>query len=240
MQKEGGIKGFYQGYDSAIMRQAVYTTARFGLFLNISDHLKQKNNGANLSFGQKGIASLTAGGVASFIGNPCDLILIRMQADSTLPAEQRRNYKSFFDAAKRIPSEEGITSLWKGGVPTVTRAMALNFGMFSTYEEAKERFGKMMSNKTASWGLATILAGALAATYSLPFDNAKTKMQKMKADPKTGLMPYKNIFDCMGKTVGEVGVTGLWVGLPTYITRIAPHVMISLTVSEYLKKAFFG
>lgn len=189
-----------------------------------------------MSFGQKGIASLTAGGIASFIGNPCDLILIRMQADSTLPADQRRGYKSFADAARRIPAEEGITSLWKGGVPTMTRAMALNFGMFSTYEEAKERLGAAMpNNKTFAWGAATILAGALAATYSLPFDNAKTKMQKMKAGPD-GKMPYKNIFDCMAKEVKTNGVTGLWVGLPTYITRIAPHVMISLSVSEQLKK----
>ena len=182
------------------MRQAVYTTARFGLFLNISDYLKRKNNGENLSFGQKGIASLTAGGVASFIGTPADLILIRMQSDTTLPVDQRRNYKSFFDAARRIPAEEGVTSLWSGGVPTITRAMALNFGMFSTYEEAKERLGAAMpQHKTAAWGLATILAGAAAATLSLPFDNAKTKMQKMKPGPD-GVMPYKNIFDCMAKS----------------------------------------
>lgn len=75
----------------------------------------------------------------------------------------------------------------------------------------------------------------MAATLSLPFDNAKTKMQKMKAGPD-GKMPFKNIFDCMGKTVTQSGLMGLWVGLPTYIVRIAPHVMISLTVSEQLKK----
>lgn len=122
---------------------------------------------------------MTAGGIASFVGNPCDLILIRMQADAMLPEAEKRGYKSFADAAKRIPAEEGITSLWKGGVPTITRAMALNFGMFSTYEEAKERFtAAMPNNKTAAWAGATVLAGALAATYSLPFDNAKTKMQK--------------------------------------------------------------
>jgi hypothetical protein len=38
--KEGGIKGFYKGIDSALMRQAVYTTARFGIFLNYTDYLK--------------------------------------------------------------------------------------------------------------------------------------------------------------------------------------------------------
>jgi solute carrier family 25 oxoglutarate transporter 11 len=159
------------------MRQAIYTTARFGIFLTLSDYLRKKNGGENLSFMQKGAASLTAGGIGSCIGNPADLILIRMQADSTLPVDQRRNYKSFFDAARRIPAEEGITALWKGGVPTVTRAMALNFGMFTTYEECKERFSAAMpNNKSLAWLLATVSAGAMAATLSLPFDNAKTKM----------------------------------------------------------------
>lgn len=39
--KEGGLKGFYRGIDSALMRQAVYTTSRFGLFLNLSDYFKR-------------------------------------------------------------------------------------------------------------------------------------------------------------------------------------------------------
>jgi solute carrier family 25 oxoglutarate transporter 11 len=32
------------------MRQAFYTTARFGIFLNMQDYLKRKNGGSNLSF----------------------------------------------------------------------------------------------------------------------------------------------------------------------------------------------
>lgn len=38
---DSGMKGFYRGIDSALMRQAVYTTARFGIFLNLSDYMKQ-------------------------------------------------------------------------------------------------------------------------------------------------------------------------------------------------------
>lgn len=114
--------------------------------------------------------------------------------------------------------------------------MALNFGMFSTYEEAKERFGAAMPNhQSLAWGMATVSAGAMAATLSLPFDNAKTKMQKMRAGPD-GKMPYANIFDCMRQTVAKSGVPGLWVGLPTYIIRISPHCIISLTVADALRK----
>lgn len=36
------------------------------------------------------------------MGSPADLSLIRMQADTTLPPEQRRNYKGAFDALTRI------------------------------------------------------------------------------------------------------------------------------------------
>jgi solute carrier family 25 oxoglutarate transporter 11 len=179
---------------------------------------------------------LIAGGLGALVGTPADLILIRMQADSTLPVDQRRNYTSVFNAIKRIPAEEGIINLWKGGVPTVTRAMALNLGMFTTYEESKTRLTAAMPNNVgAAWFLSATFAGAVAATMSLPFDNAKTKLQKMKANSE-GVMPYKNIFDAMGKTLAGEGPKGLWVGLPTYVLRIAPHVMITMIVAEKFKK----
>ena len=57
----------------------------------------------------------------------------------------------------------------------------------------------------------------------------------MKPDAE-GKLPYKNIFDAMGKTVTQDGPAGLWVGLPTFIMRIAPHVIITMLCSEKLKK----
>lgn len=47
---------------------------------------------------------------------------------------------------------------------------------------------------------ASLISGFLSSFVSLPFDNAKTKMQKMKKNPD-GTFPYKNIFDTMSKTV---------------------------------------
>jgi solute carrier family 25 (mitochondrial oxoglutarate transporter), member 11 len=71
---------------------------------------------------------MAAGGIGATVGNPTDLILIRMQADSLLPEAKRRNYSSFFNAAKRIPAEEGLLALWTGTQPTIARAMAVNVG----------------------------------------------------------------------------------------------------------------
>lgn len=238
MLKETGVRSFYRGLDSALMRQIIYTTARFGIFFNLVDYVKYGQGGQNLTFAQKGGCSLIAGGLGSFIGTPADLILVRMQADGSLPAEQRRNYTSFFNAAKRIPAEEGVTSLWKGGVPTITRAMALNFAMFTTYEEAKEKLSALMPNQlNLAWFMASVMSGVAASCLSLPFDNAKTKLQSQKPLPD-GSLQYKNIFHALALTAKQGGVAGLWVGLPTYVFRICPHAMISLVAAEQLKKRF--
>jgi solute carrier family 25 oxoglutarate transporter 11 len=62
-----------------------------------------------------------------------------MQADSTLPPAERRNYTGVGNALTRIIREEGVTSLWRGAVPTMSRAISLNVAMMVSYEEAKER-----------------------------------------------------------------------------------------------------
>lgn len=35
--------------------------------------------------------------------------------------------------------EEGLLILWRGSLPTVVRAMAMNVGQLTTYDEIKER-----------------------------------------------------------------------------------------------------
>jgi len=87
IHSEGGALGFYKGIDSAILRQCVYGTARLGIYFNLSQKLKEKNGGANLTTMQKASSAMFAGALGSFIGNPCDLALVRLQADATLPPD---------------------------------------------------------------------------------------------------------------------------------------------------------
>ena len=47
---------------------------------------------------------------------------------------------------------------------------------------------------------ASAISGISASVASLPLDNAKTKLQKMTKNVD-GSLPYKNIFDAMGKVV---------------------------------------
>lgn len=195
--------------------------------------MKKKNGGANLSVGQKAGAAMFAGALGSFVGNPCDLALVRIQSDATLPVDQRRNYKHVGDAFMSIVKNEGVTSLWKGALPTMIRASALNTCMFVTNDTAVEVATAAMGETT---GKNTILIGAACISSiatsvgSLPFDNIKTKIQKQKAGPD-GVLPYKGIPDCFAKTAAREGLLGFWSGLPAYYMRLGPQTIIILLVS---------
>jgi len=238
LMAEGGPMAFYRGLDSAILRQVVYGTMRLGLFYNISEYQKQQNGGKNPSALQKAGASIVAGGIGSFVGTPADLCLVRMQADTTLPEAERRNYTGVGNALTRIVAEEGVTGLWAGAVPTITRAIALNVAMMVSYETVKEQLAEKTGKPANSWGVqiqASMVSAVCTAVGSLPFDNIKTKMQKQKPNAE-GVMPYKNMADCFAKSVAREGVTGLWAGLPTYYFRVGPHAIITLLSLEVYKK----
>ena len=138
----------------------------------------------------------------------------------------------------RITKEEGVTSLWKGALPTMTRAMALNTFMFVTYDTAVEVARASMGQGTSETAIqigASCLASVATSFGSLPFDNIKTKIQKQKAGPD-GVLPYKGIPDCFKKTVAKEGISGLWSGLPAYYMRLGPQTVIILLVAPQYRK----
>lgn len=51
-------------------------------------------------------------------------------------------------------------------------------------------------------------------------------------------MLYRGIFDCFRKSIANEGVLGLWVGLSTYYSRVAPHAMITLLTQDFFHDIF--
>ena len=84
------------------------------------------------------LCGLTAGAIGASVASPANLVLIRMQPDATLPTCQRRNYKNAFHALSRFATNEGVLGLCKGVGPTVVRAMSLNVGTFTSYNQSAE------------------------------------------------------------------------------------------------------
>ncbi|CAL4965924.1 unnamed protein product [Urochloa decumbens] len=231
-----GIGSFYKGLSAGLLRQATYTTARFGSFRVLTNKALEANEGKPLPLVQKAFIGLTAGAVGASVGSPSDLALIRMQADSTLPAAQRRNYKNAFHALYRIVADEGVLALWKGAGPTVVRAMSLNMGMLASYDHSVELF----RDKFGAGELSTVLgasavSGFFASACSLPFDYVKTQIQKMQPDAN-GKYSYTGSLDCIMKTLKSGGPFKFYTGFPVYCVRIAPHVMLTWIFLNQIQK----
>ncbi|KAJ5759333.1 hypothetical protein N7520_006489 [Penicillium odoratum] len=233
----GKVLDLYTGLSAGLLRQAVYTTARLGLFDTFMQTLNAKADSANtkVTFAERAAAGLSAGGIAAMIGNPADLALVRMQSDGLKPVAARANYRSVFDALARIPKSEGIGALWAGALPTVIRAMALNMGQLTFFAESKAQL-KQHTNLSAQnqTFAASAIAGFFASFLSLPFDFIKTRLQKQQKDPKTGQVPYRGVMDCARKVIAEEGWMRFYRGFGTYYVRIAPHAMVTLIVADYL------
>ncbi len=232
--KTKGIKGYYTGLDSALMRQFCFASVRIGLFFNFVD-LVQKKLGRNLSFGEKALASATVGAFGAFIVNPFDVVMVRSWADVKRPPNERRNYKNIFNGLARITREEGIKTLWRASTPNIIRAIGLNIGMMTPYQELKERLKPYFGDTFPNHAISSIVAGLFATLLSLPFDNVKVKLVNMKPDAN-GKMPYKGIMDCAMKSVGREGIFRLWAGLVPVAANLGPHSIIALLASEAIRK----
>jgi solute carrier family 25 (mitochondrial oxoglutarate transporter), member 11 len=233
----GKVLDLYTGLSAGLLRQAVYTTARLGIFDTFMTAAKSRaeDQGRNVSFGERALSGLTAGGLAAMVGNPADLALIRMQSDGLKPVESRANYRSVIDALSRISKSEGVAALWAGATPTVVRAMALNLGQLAFFSESKSQLKAhtTLTPQTQTFA-ASAIAGFFASFLSLPFDFVKTRLQKQQKNPQTGELPYKGLLHCARKVVQEEGWLRFYRGFGTYYVRIAPHAMVTLIVADYL------
>merc|ERR1711972_233833 len=195
-----------------------------------------KKPGKPLSFVENAGCALSAGGLAALLGNPADLALIRMQADSMKPVAERAGYTGVVTTMGMILKADGPGGLMAGAGPTMTRAMALNFGMLAFNASSKDLLKNQGVTGAPQVFGASAIAGFFASFFSLPFDFVKTMMQKQKPDPVTGELQFKSAIDCAMKTLSQGGPLRFYAGFPTYYVRIAPHAMITLIAQDAVKK----
>lgn len=128
-----GIPSLWTGLSASILRQSTYSTARFGLYTILSQRLRERNGGNPVSSWTTIGAAAVAGGLAGVIGNPAEVILVRMCADGAKPVGERMNYPDAVRGLVRIAREEGIGTFGRGLAPTVIRSVLMNVGQIAPY-----------------------------------------------------------------------------------------------------------
>eukprot|EP00756_Hemistasia_phaeocysticola_P025718 Hpha_TRINITY_DN16018_c4_g3::TRINITY_DN16018_c4_g3_i1::g.118216::m.118216/K15104/SLC25A11, OGC; solute carrier family 25 (mitochondrial oxoglutarate transporter), member 11 len=242
-RSEGLRRGFFRGVTATWLRQALFSTSRFG----VNDAMQAKLSGGKgakaLSVGGKIASAGVAGGVAASLSCPADMILVRMQADGRLPVTERRGYRNVFHGLRKVYVEEGATQLYRGLCPLVMRGVCVTAGQFTTYDVAKrslmERFGHGDGIRTHL--LASTMAGTVSTLIVNPLDVIKSRMMQSRSVPvstSTTLRAYTSDLDCVRMTWRAEGVRGFYKGLPATFMRQCPQVVLMWVIFEQYKRVF--
>lgn len=123
-----GIPSLWSGLSASILRQSMYSTARFGLYNKLSRQLHPGNSKptAASTIACAGIA----GGLAGMIGNPAEIVLVRMCADGAKPLGERFLYPNPIIALYRIGRDEGIKVFGRGMSANIARSVLMSTGLF--------------------------------------------------------------------------------------------------------------
>lgn len=211
--KSEGPLGLYSGISASVLRQLTYSTVRFGLY----EELKQRA-GPETSFPLLVAMATSSGFVGGLAGNFADVLNVRMQNDTALPAHMRRNYKHAVDGLVRMTREEGARSWFRGWLPNCTRAAATTAGQLATYDIAKRLLLDYtpLEDTLTTQLLASFMAGLTTATVTNPIDVVKTRA--MSAEKKQGM------FELVGELSRAQGVRWVVRGWVPSFLRQGPYV----------------
>lgn len=230
-----GVFKLYSGLTASLLRQATYSTVRFGAYEFMKEAYQEKNGTLPSTIILLPM-SMLSGALGGLVGNPSDVVNIRMQNDSTLPVTQRRGYKNAFEGIFRITKDEGITSLFRGLIPNLVRGVLMTASQVVTYDIAKsllvETLGFDPSKKTTHFS-ASLLAGLVATTVCSPADVVKTRIMNAKGSSEGAL----SILKAAVKNEGPGFMFRGW--LPSFI-RLGPHTIVTFLVLEQLRKYKIG
>ena len=240
------------GISAAYLRQWLYGSCRMGIYSYLLEQASLANELAgkrrdDISLMKKLSMGFVSGGIGSFVGTPAELSLVRMTADSKLPASQQRNYTSVVNCLVRISREEGFFKLWRGATPTVARATLLSACQMGVTSEVKQRLtatghfgvgGQWLSGYPVLF-CSTMASSLCANVVANPFDVIKSRMQNMTIQAD-GTAAYKNMMDCLVQSVRHEGFLVLWAGFTPAFLKLAPYTVISLTLADKLTRALTG
>lgn len=171
------------------------------------------------------------GGLAGgFVGNPADLVNVRMQNDMKLPPEQRRNYKNAVHGLWRVAATEGVTRLWAGASMTCSRAALMTIGQLAFYDQIKIILlsTSFFNDNVVTHVTSSLLAGGVATTMTQPVDVLKTRA--MNAKPGE----FRGILHLITSTAKE-GPLAFFKGYIPAFVRLAPHTILTFVFLEQLR-----
>jgi len=206
-----------------------YSLCRFWAY---DESKKLLGAGKNAPAYKLALAGSMAGGIAGIVGNPAEIIMVRMQGDFAKAPEKRLNYKHCFDGLFRMIREEGASSMTRGLGPNVFRAILMNASQLASYDYFKSELLrlKLVDDNIYCHFTASFAAGTVATTVCSPADVLKSRIMNASGPGSSStLAVIKQSFANEGAMFMFKGWVPAW-------SRLQPTTILIFLTFEQLKR----
>ncbi|CAF0868808.1 unnamed protein product [Didymodactylos carnosus] len=240
---EGG-KAFYKGLGTTMMGYI----PNWAIFFCSYQWAKPKYS--QIRFLQKNdvlincLSSITAGAVCNIVTAPLWTIRTRMMTQIN-----HQDYKNSFDCMKKIYTNEGIYSLYRGVVPSMWGLIHVGI-QFPLYEYLKTKSAQMNKKdhtdhlSTGQLMFASSMSKVLASIVAYPHEIVRSRLQDAghakkiqdKQHQTQEFKEYKNVRDAVSTIFRDEGLRGFFRGLLPNLLKTVPAAVLTLLSYEKVKE----
>lgn len=220
--KEEGVLAFWNGSGPAVLRGLFYGGVRLGCYQPVKEAMGATKE--NPSFLRNVAAGSLSGGIAAAATNPIDLMKTRMQSKGN-------KHKTISSVVRNVVQTDGVSGLWRGTVPSATRAAVLTASQCATYDEIKTLYMRYTGAKDSFMThlASSMVTGLVTTTATAPVDVIKTNMFM-------GGSKFKGPIDCATEIIKREGPRGLLRGWTAQYVRLGPQTTVIFVVMEKMRK----
>ena len=230
-----GVKGFFRGNGSNIVRIVPFSAIEFYTFEYCKDRLLPKDNPRHK--GGLLLCGSLAGIAASTLTYPLDFIR------TMLSIQTHSKYSGMWDAGKQVYHSKGFFALYKGLFTSLLVLFTQGITPFigtkmATFDILKVRY--MPPSSDSQFVLMNLVlggtAGAVATTLTYPTDLVRRKVQLIVLSTQAfENVPYTSLTTAIEHIYHTEGLPGFFRGLVPCYLKVIPAIAIAFAANEKLK-----
>jgi len=133
-----GIKNRMQ---YAVLLGSTDLASRYAIYRQINGGWYRTFGSFEVNYFRKITPTILTAALTSWISVPFEFARMAYYGDKTFPPELQKGYKSYLNALRRIPFEQGPYYLFKNAFPFMIRNFAQTLTLFFTYDWMKDKLG---------------------------------------------------------------------------------------------------
>ena len=237
VRDEGASALWLTGLSSSLLREALYSTTRMGLY----PHVKKGLGTSDSNLAGKIAAGAVTGGLGSIISNPIDVVKVGVMAEagalgadgkftSGLRAGHPPTWPSTVGALRAVVADGHAL---RGAGPSVSRGMLMAASQLASYDHSKHILRDRVRAIDEGPQLHVVcsqISAVVACLVTAPADMIKTRVMGDRQGA------FRSPLHCALSACREEGVLCLWRGAFASFLRLGPHFLITFPLYEHLRR----